>query len=40
MAAMRMVQMAVNEIINMISVRHAFVPAAGTVYVAALVSSA
>ena len=37
MAAMRMVQMAVNEIINMISMRHAFVPAARTVDVAALV---
>lgn len=40
MAAVRMVQMGVNQIVNMITVRHAFVPAAGTVYVAALVSSA
>ena len=40
MAAMRMVQMAVNEIINMISMRHALVPAAGAVYVSALVSPA
>jgi hypothetical protein len=40
MTAMRMVQVAVNEIINVISVRHAFVPAAGTVDVAALVPSA
>jgi hypothetical protein len=37
---MRMVQMAVNEIINVISMRHALVPAVGTVDVAALVSSA
>jgi hypothetical protein len=40
MTAMRMVQMAVDEIVNVVTVRHAFVPAAGTVDVAALVSSA
>ena len=39
MAAVRMVQMCVNQIVNMITVRHAFVPAAGTVDVTALVPS-
>jgi hypothetical protein len=40
MTAMRMVQMAVDEIVDMIGVRYGLVPAAGTVHVAALVSSA
>jgi hypothetical protein len=35
-AAVRMVQMAVDEIVNMVGVRHGLVPAAWTVHVAAL----
>jgi hypothetical protein len=38
--AMRMVQVAVHEIVHMIGVRHALMPAAGTMHVAALMSSA
>lgn len=39
-AAVRMVQMAVDQVVNMVGMRHTLVSAAGTVHVAALMPSA